>query len=196
MTKDYEQHSKEPFAGCENPEVPMGKWLLDQLEVPPKKILDVGCGTGVHTKWFNEQGINCIGITINQNEIDKKVHQNVCYGDMLEVPFSDTSFDCVFCLGALEHTHSPFVALCEFNRILEPGGYLFLDMCGIGCMMIQNPIYWYHKSVLFPIQIRDLLLRSGFKLVGGSWQEEIDGLAYTGKSNAHYLAKKVKELEL
>lgn len=191
---NYEQHEKEPFAGCENPDVPMGKWLLSNIPEKPRNLLDVGCGTGVHTKWFNEQGIDTAGITINPEEIKKKVHENVRYGDMLSIPYNNKTFDCVFALGVLEHTHSPFIALAEFNRILKNNKYLFLDMCGIGCMMIQNPIFWYHKNVLFPIQIRDMLLRSGFELIGGSWHEEINGNNYRGNSRAHYLAKKIKDI--
>ena len=196
MTRDYEQHKKEPFAGCENPNVPMGKWLLKELPVAPTRILDVGCGTGVHTKWFNEQGIDCTGITINKSEIAKRVHDNVIYGDMLSIPFGDKEFDCVFALGVLEHTHSPFVALCEFNRVLQQGKYLFLDMCGIRCMMVQDPRYWYHKNVLFPIQIRDMLLRSSFDLIGGHWNEKIDDNMYVGNANAHYLARKSEDVKL
>jgi len=189
----YEQYNKEPFAACENPEVPMGKWLLENIPTKPKNLLDVGCGVGIHTKWFNEQGIIAKGITINPKEIEKRIHANVGLGSMLEIPYADNTFDCVFCLGTLEHTHSPFIALSEFNRVLKDSGYLFLDMCGINCMMVINKIYWYHKNILFPIQIRDMLLRSNFELVGGSWNETIkeDG-AYTGVARAHYLAKKLK----
>ncbi|MBC8233051.1 hypothetical protein H8E77_26195 [bacterium] len=67
--QDYEQYDKEPYAGCEDPEVPMGKWLLENIPIKPKVLLDIGCGTGVHTNWFNEQGIKAFGITINQDEI-------------------------------------------------------------------------------------------------------------------------------
>ena len=193
---DYENYSNEPFAACENPDVPMGKWLLNNIPEKPNKLLDVGCGTGVHTEWFNLQGVDTIGITINHKEIEKSLSPKVQYGNMLDIPFNDKSFDCVFCLGTLEHTHSPFIALCEFNRVLKDGGYLFLDMCGIQCTQIVNPIYNYHKSVLFPIQIRDLLLRTKFKVIGGSWKEEVNGNIYKGNSCAHYLAQKISDTKL
>ncbi len=192
--KNYEQHNKEPFAACENPAVPMGKWLLDKIPEKPRQILDVGCGTGVHTKWFAEQGIESHGITINLKEIEKRLYPNVNYGDMLSIPFKDKSFDCVFCLGTLEHTHSPFIALSEFNRVLRMGKYLFFDMPGIATMGIINKEYLYHKMVLFPIQVRDLLLRTNFTLIGGGWTEKIDGSIYTATSGAHYLARKDKDI--
>lgn len=188
---EYEEHEKEPFAACENPDTPMGFWLLNNIE-KPANILDVGCGVGVHTKWFNEQGIDAKGITINFKEVEKRLHNNVQLGSMLDIPFDDETFDCVFCLGTLEHTHAPFIALQEFKRVLKKDGYLFLDMCGIGCMYAIDARFWYHKMVLFPIQIKDLLLRTGFDLIKGNWKENIDGNNYSGDACAHYLAKKTE----
>lgn len=195
-TNKYENHKAEPFAACENPAVPRGRWLLKSIPEQPKNILDVGCGVGIHAKWFSEQGIKVKGITINPTEVQKRVHPDVGYGDMLHIPFKDETFDCVFCLGTLEHTHSPFIALCEFNRVLKENGYLFVDMPGIGCMMINNPIYFYHKSVMFPVQMRDLFLRTNFKLIDGNWVEKINGNKYEGDSCAYYLTQKIKDVEL
>lgn len=187
---DYEQFQKEPFAECEDPSVPMGKWLLEHIP-KPNKLLDVGCGTGVHTKWFNEQGIDAWGITINSAEVINRVHPNVIYGNMLDVQFKDETFDCVFMLGVLEHTHSPYVALCEANRVLKSGGHLFVDMCSIGGMQIMDARFDYHKSVLFPIQIKDLLLRTNFRLVfDGGWESFDDGKYTTLIGTTYYLAKK------
>jgi SAM-dependent methyltransferase len=189
--KNYESHASEPFAACENPDVPVGRWLLEHLPVKPASLLDVGCGTGVHTKWFNEQGIDTHGITINRAEIAKRLHQNVDYGDMCSIPFGAERFDCVFALGSVEHTFSPFIALCEFNRVLKPGGWLFMDMPNIYNMEVMDPAYWYHKMVLFPIQVRDLLLKSQFHLVQQQITEStINGPIYTADSSGMYIAQK------
>ena len=94
----YESFSSEPFAACENPDVPMGKWVMDRVDPRPGMLLDVGCGTGLHTKWFNAQGVEAHGITINEAEVAKKLHENVRIGDMCDIPFADGVFDCVFCL--------------------------------------------------------------------------------------------------
>jgi ubiquinone/menaquinone biosynthesis C-methylase UbiE len=196
--EQYEQYDKEPFADCENSDVPMGKWLLEKLPKKPLNILDVGCGTGVHTKWFNEQDIACTGITINPNEIDERVHPNVQYGDMLDIPYPDKSFECVFCLGALEHTHIPFIALCEFNRVLKDKGYLFVDMVGIGGLSIVDDRFFYHKMVLFPIQMKDLLLRTNFELVYDGSEENMTKRLYSTPivGGTNYLALKIRDMVL
>lgn len=185
----YERYDTEPFAACEDPAVPHAKWLLEKIE-KPKRVLDVGCGTGIHTSWFNENGMECIGVTINPREIEKRVHPNVREGNMLCLPFVDSEFDLVFCLGTLEHTVAPFVALCEFNRVLKNRGHLFVDMPEIRCMEIHDPEYRYHKSVLFPIQVKDLLLKSNFDLIDGEFKESCENGLYTASPQGRYLAVK------
>ena len=152
----------------------MGKWILGYLPKKPTKILDVGCGTGIHTKWFNDQGIECYGITINKEEIEKKKHENVIYGDMCNIPFKNETFDLVFALGSVEHTFAPFIAMCEFNRVLKNDGYFFMDMPNIYNMEILDPQYWYHKMVLFPIQVRDLMIKSRFELI--KWNSDREAI--------------------
>jgi ubiquinone/menaquinone biosynthesis C-methylase UbiE len=186
----YEAWKDEPFAGCENPDVPMGRWVLEHAPLRPTRILDVGCGTGLHTAWFNAQGIETHGITVNRDEIAKRKHDNVAFGDMCDIPFPAESFDFVFCLGSLEHTFSPFIALCEFNRVLRPDGMLFIDMPNIYNMEVMDERYWYHKMVLFPIQVRDLLIKSQFDLIKSRYSESIDKAMYTADSSAVYLARK------
>ncbi len=186
----YENYEREPYATCENQDVPMGKWLLDNIP-KPISLLDVGCGTGVHTRWFNEQGIDAIGITINRDEIKDRVHEKVTYGNMLQMPFNDNAFDCVFILGTIEHTHAPFVGLCEANRVLKRGGFLFLDICSIGGMQIFDERFYYHKSVMFPIQIKDLLLRTNFNLIFDGGGESFDDGKYIANiGTSYYLAVK------
>lgn len=188
----YEQWNKEPFAACEDSEVPVAHYILDFFSSwKPTRILDVGCGTGVYTKWFNENVCECVGITINEAEIKAKVHPLVQFGNMLELPFEDCSFDLVFCLGTIEHTIAPFIAFVEFNRVLPIGGFLYFNYPSIEGMEILDRRYTYHKSILFPIQVRDYLLKTGFELISDLPKEEIEGPMYRSYTHVEYIVKKV-----
>ncbi len=44
------------------------------------------------------------------------------------LPFSDESFDTVFCCSVLEHVPRPWQALSEVRRILVPGGTLIISL--------------------------------------------------------------------
>jgi len=200
--RKLERWESEPFAACENPDVPYAKWVLSQLPEKPKKVLDVGCGTGVHTKWFNDNGMECHGITINQREIDKRKHENVGFGSMCQVPFPNKIFDLVFCLGSLEHTYFPYLAFVEFNRVLVPKGYLFVDMPTLSNFEEFNQEFKYHKMILFPIQIRDLMRKTNFDLVKEIKTETIDTnpaddtpRLYIASTGAYYLAKKSEDVK-
>ncbi|PKL37675.1 MAG: hypothetical protein CVV44_15135 [Spirochaetae bacterium HGW-Spirochaetae-1] len=62
-------------------------------------------------------------ISDNISNIDLFPYENVdltC--DMLNIPFSDNSVDCVITLAALEHVPHPEKAVQDMHRILKPGG--------------------------------------------------------------------------
>lgn len=48
--------------------------------------------------------------------------------DVCAIDLPDASFDCVICLEVLEHVADPFAAALELQRILRPGGSLFLTV--------------------------------------------------------------------
>ena len=64
-------------------------------EYAPKSLLDVGCGKGQFVEWAKNEGINAIGLDFASG-----------YGiqaDLLDMPFSDNSFDIVTAFDVLEH---------------------------------------------------------------------------------------------
>ncbi len=45
-----------------------------------------------------------------------------------ELPFKDNSFDLIFSLVVLEHIKDPFTAVREMERVLKPGGKIWVDV--------------------------------------------------------------------
>jgi len=49
-------------------------------------------------------------------------------GDLLALPFSDSSLDAIVCTGVLEHVKDPCLAAYEIRRVLKSGGEAYLEI--------------------------------------------------------------------
>lgn len=109
---------------------------LDLLELSPdRRVLDVGCGPGNYTRLIAEavQDGLAVGLDPSKPMIEAAVSaeggpDNVCYvrGDGSDLPFVDSAFDAVCCVGSLHMIDDPMQALDEMVRVLHPGGRLAL----------------------------------------------------------------------
>lgn len=95
------------------------------------KVLDAGCGIAATVYGLNSAGFTASGIDYAENTISavKKIIPalNLLVGDVRQLPFSDESLDGIWSLGVIEHFYEGFDSIIsEANRVLKPGGYLFL----------------------------------------------------------------------
>lgn len=99
-----------------------------------KRILDVGCGTGMASEYFlnGQQGYPVIGIDISWRylQIAKQACDNRI--SLLQVrvphlPFKDKAFDIVFSKGTLAYISDIRSTLCELLRVLKDDGFLILE---------------------------------------------------------------------
>lgn len=109
---------------------------LSDEEIKDKTILDVGCGTGVACMFLaGMKASYIIGLDISDRSLeqavalkDKNSLHNVYFqkGDLLQLPFSDNSFDVVISIGALPYLWDFYRALDEMARVLKKDGILLL----------------------------------------------------------------------
>ena len=133
------------------------RWMAQKLFRPyleRKKILDVGCGGGFFLKELHSVAALAIGIDLS-GEALRIASQNNPQGYLVQgsaevLPYSDESFDCLSCLGSLEHFSNIPVALKEFRRVVREGGQLFL--------MVPN-LFWY-KDILSVLMTGDIGYRN------------------------------------
>jgi SAM-dependent methyltransferase len=93
----------------------------------PRRILDVGCGTGDLGKRFaDELGAAVCGVDISPRmiELAKAKGIDAQIADAESLPFEARSFDCVFAGWVLYHVPNLEQAIAECARVLERNGTL------------------------------------------------------------------------
>jgi ubiquinone/menaquinone biosynthesis C-methylase UbiE len=93
-------------------------------QAPMKKMLVVGCGSGLEAAILSEHlQVETIGIDVQENFDARALKRATLQkGDAMALEFADESFDFVFSYHALEHIENPPKALREINRVLKKGG--------------------------------------------------------------------------
>lgn len=128
------------------------------------KILDVGCGQGPFLKYAKEKGFeNIVGITLNDEDVKvcNELGFKVLKMDQSFLEFEDKTFDIIWARHVVEHSFMPLFTLHEYERILKPKGYLYMEVPGseTSCKHEVNP---NHYSVLTKTMWLSLLDKSNF----------------------------------
>jgi 2-polyprenyl-3-methyl-5-hydroxy-6-metoxy-1,4-benzoquinol methylase len=110
-------------------------WLLAKLGQRAqgeerRRLLDVGCGTGMMIREAAGRGFEVAGLDISEEGVRQarelvpsaELHVGVAE----ELPFADASFDVVTCVGSLEHVAKPDKAVRQMARVVKPDGELLV----------------------------------------------------------------------
>lgn len=109
-----------------------------------KVCLDAGCGSGRAVRSMLLLGAkNVCAIDVGEGCIRNTFERNKDFSDRLEVrvasvldiPYSDETFDFVYCDGVLHHTTDPEKGFAELVRVLKPGGKIVVAVYGQGGLM-------------------------------------------------------------
>lgn len=107
-------------------------FISDFLATPtsPRRILDVGCGSGRMTLPLSRLGFRMMGLDIEPVAVTAFQQQlpgtPLVRGDVADLPFAADSFDCVVALQAAEYVDHKRL-LTECYRVLRPGGAVIFD---------------------------------------------------------------------
>ena len=100
-------------------------------------VLDWGCGKGQITYLLRRRGFQVTSCDVESVAQDSAFGQDTPIIDHFEMsviplqlaselPFGDSSFDCIVSFGVLEHVPSDEDSMKELRRVLKPGGQLFI----------------------------------------------------------------------
>lgn len=95
-----------------------------------QNILDLGCGYGVYTNYFRTVNVNAIGIDGSKEMLRLAREQypdcHFQFADLSQpLPFSDNSFDLIFCNQVLMDIENIDLVFSECQRILEKDGIFY-----------------------------------------------------------------------
>lgn len=145
--KEFPNHHKPPFHRYYNE---IARNLAGKID-----ILEIGAGTGQHTRPVVNTSTRVTAIDISENSLELLKTR---FGDQVEtvngniesLPFADSSFDLVISCGSLSYGAQNLVD-SEIKRVLRFGGsFIFLDSLN------HNLVYKMNRYVHWVLRTRSL----------------------------------------
>lgn len=93
------------------------------------RVVDLGCGSGRALLWNRDWGAESVGVDIAPFfSEDARREVDLLLADLRRLPFADGTFTRAYSLDVLEHLSPEALGgmLAEANRVLAPGGTLFV----------------------------------------------------------------------
>lgn len=103
------------------------EWLFGLLGAQERdRLLDVACGQGHFLAYARSRGLDVSGVDVSSVAVEaakaRVPEATVQVANAEQLPFADSSFDRVTCIGSLEHVPDPRAGAAEMGRVLRPGG--------------------------------------------------------------------------
>jgi SAM-dependent methyltransferase len=138
----------------------------------PRKILDIGAGTGIVLKLLEDYG-SVYGIELSQRAIEflrKRGLDRIVRADAGEpLPFKDESFSAVTCLDVLEHVDGDASLLKEIMRVCRTGGCILVTVPALMLFWSPHDVVLHHKRRYTLRTILELVDLPGCRVVAASY---------------------------
>jgi cyclopropane-fatty-acyl-phospholipid synthase len=110
-------------------------WAIEKCELGPgKRVLEIGPGWGAFAGHALQAGVDFTGITIAEASQDFLRAKLANFGEHFDILLTDfydyepdEPYDAIVIMGVIEHLPNYERVLKKFERLLKPGGLVFLD---------------------------------------------------------------------
>jgi SAM-dependent methyltransferase len=129
-------------------------------------ILDVGCGTGAMSarllKWGNVVSADFSPLAL---EFSRRRGLNHLLGaDAMRLPLASHRFDLITVMDVLEHLPDDQAALCEFFRVLKPGGRVIATVPAYQHLWSEHDVALMHHRRYTRTQVGERFRSAGFQV--------------------------------
>lgn len=103
-------------------------WAMLHQPAAGKRVLVVGCNTGLDCKTFVDAGAKSVhGLDIDEQIGRDYQNSRVKYfrASAEKMPFRDATYDLVFSFATMEHVPDVAAAFREMGRVTKPGGLIY-----------------------------------------------------------------------
>lgn len=107
---------------------------LKEYNLPGSRILDIGCGNGIISRYLGSKGYFVLGIDVDQKAIEyansHNKYSNVIFKvkNVEDLTVEPVEYDAIICSEVLEHLDQPSKLLQILYKILKPGGIMVVTV--------------------------------------------------------------------
>ncbi len=135
---------------------PLDRMLLDEFAARVNgtgRVCDLGCGPGHVARYLHDRGVDIFGLDLSSGMLEqaRKLNPNIEFrqGNLLALDAEDGAWAAIVAFYSIVHIPRADVlqALREMQRVLKPGGLLFLAF-HLGDEVLHEENCWGHKVSL------------------------------------------------
>ncbi|SFM69473.1 class I SAM-dependent methyltransferase [Methanolobus profundi] len=182
--------------------------MLEGLVSPSSRVLDLGCGNGRFllplSRKYESVGtdVSSTAVSRARSYLFKNNSQAECLvSSITSLPFSESSFDVILCLGVLQHLleDERQMAITEIKRVMRTGAVFVMEVFGTEDMRyggepIEKDTFRRKNGIIYHYFTQEELssLLSGFEII--EMKDVVSEKMFSGKPHRRHQIRAIVRL--